>query len=77
MAKKESITASAVNDKIKIPLIVAYDANKGELLFGKDITSKVPYDQGVTTVKVGEHRVIRDEKGNIKREIISKDGNER
>ena len=77
MAKKESITASAVNDKIKTTLIVAYDANKGELQFGEDLTAIVPHDQGESVVKVGEYIATRDSDGKIKRQIISKDGNER
>lgn len=77
MAKNESKTASAVNDKIQNLLIIAYDANKGELLYGEDISARVTHNEGENIIKVEEHIVTRDGDGNIVRRKISKDRTER
>lgn len=77
MAKNESRTESAVNVKIKFPLIMMYDADKGELLYGVNIAAKVPHNEGESIIKVENHIVKRDENGNITRQNISKDETER
>lgn len=76
MAKKESKTASAVYDKIIIPLTTVYDANRSDLQVGEDKIAKVEHNEGETIIKVSPHRIVRADDGTIKRVNIE-DGNVR
>ena len=76
MAKQESKTASAVNDKIIIPLTTVYDANRSDLQVGEDKLARVVHDEGETIIKVGTYRIVRSDDGTVKRVNIE-DGNVR